>query len=123
MARREEPSSASHSLILRVRADGSRSIQSDIPDRHTFSARWISRELGRLCRVRVALLTEDGEEEYELTAFERVSGPSGESIPDPDEPDQPKRNWTGWECRRVESPPAEPRKRPWWRPAVSRNEE
>jgi len=57
-------------LLIRKRRDGSVVVDGGLPDRHVFSARWIARELGHLCRVTVTLTTSEGEQLYELEGFE-----------------------------------------------------
>ena len=90
-----------HSLIIRKRLDGSRTVESDLPDAHTFSSRWIRKELGDLVSVRVVVHTSEGDVEYELTGFEPVlEGDGNQAIDDVD--GEPRSNWTGWETRRVE---------------------
>jgi hypothetical protein len=92
----------SHSLILRKRADGRRTLESDLPDEHTFSARWIQKELGDLARVTVTLVTEDGEVDYVMESYEPIVGPLGRQVRD--EQGDLRWNWTGLVCRRVERP-------------------
>jgi len=92
-----------HSLIIRKRLDGSRTVESDLPDEHTFSSRWIRKELGDLVSVRVIVHTTDGDVEYELTGFEPVLEADGTQAIDTVD-GEPRSNWTGWETRRVQEP-------------------
>jgi hypothetical protein len=70
-----------HSLIIRRRADGRTTIDSDIPDEHGFSARWIARNLGELVSVQITLHTDDGDVEYQLVGY----GDPGQGSGDPSE--------------------------------------
>lgn len=79
-------------LVLRKRADGSRTIEGDAPDAHEFSARWIERELGDLVEVTVTVKTTAGDIEYTLAGFAQVESEDG-----------PKPNFTGWRCVRKEA--------------------
>lgn len=57
------------SLIIRKRADGRTTIDSDIPTAHGFSSRWIARNLGDLVDVRITLHTSDGDIDYKLVGY------------------------------------------------------
>lgn len=87
------------SLVLRKRRDGSREIVGEAPELHTFSARWIERELGDLVHVAITVRADGGDVIYELEGFEPVLGPDGKQMTDAQ--GLPAFNWTGLVARKA----------------------
>jgi hypothetical protein len=78
-----------HSLIIRKRTDGRTIIESEVPEDHTFPARWIARELGELVEVTLTIRTSDGDKRYALEGFGEPGQGTGE-------PDEDAAVYTGW---------------------------
>lgn len=74
------------SLILRKKRDGTTIVEGEFPDRHTFPARWVERELGDLVSVTITVKTTQGNKEYDFKGFERIERDDGTDMP----------NFTGW---------------------------
>lgn len=89
----------SSSLQIRKKRDGTVAIQGDLPDEHTFSSRWIARELGGLVTVKLTVHTTDGDEEYDLEGFDYHLDADGKPVVDDDGTD--RANFTGWRARRT----------------------
>lgn len=80
------------SLVIRKRADGRTTIDSDVPAEHVFPASFLERELGDVVEVTVRLKTSDGDVEYRLEGFD----PLDEANPDAGV------NFGAWRCVREE---------------------
>lgn len=56
-------------LIIRKHVDGTRSFEGELPGEHVFPARWIQREIGDLCEVKITVKTSGGKADYNVTGF------------------------------------------------------
>jgi hypothetical protein len=91
------------SVTIRKRRDGTVSFEGELPERHTFAARFINRELGDLVDVRVTVRTSDQEATYRLVGFEPHLDAEGNPLLGDD--GEPKLNLSGWVCERVSTEP------------------
>lgn len=88
-------------LQLHVRADGARRLVGEPPSKHTFSARWLQREIGRLAEVRIVVTTDEREVTYRVTGYEPVYEPDGVTQAR-DDSGEARWNFTGLEAVMVE---------------------
>jgi hypothetical protein len=91
------------SVIIRKRRDGATSFEGALPERNTFAARFINRELGDLVDVQVTVRTSDEVATYRLVGFEQHLDSDGSPLLD--DAGEPKLNLSGWVCERISTEP------------------
>lgn len=84
-------------LLIRKTAEGTRLQQ--VPNDHTFSARWIARALADgLVKVQITVTPDQGEPQaYELTGFEPILDGDGQPALEADG-ETVRLNFTGWQA-------------------------
>jgi hypothetical protein len=59
------------SLVIRKKRDGTVVLEGKLPKQHTFSARWLDREIkSGLVDVCITVHTSDGDLDYQMTGYE-----------------------------------------------------
>lgn len=82
------------SIVVRKKQNGEVVVEGDLPERHTFGARWIHRELPEgVVEVTVRIKTAEGDVTYTLDGFEE--------IPHPDDDTPATINYGAWVCSQI----------------------